>query len=164
MSYEPCVSIDEFFYIGLSYYKLHIKKVAYIFFTIVKSMSLDFGIDMDEIDELLKDCAPKNEILAREINQEYVNTNIIELAIMDVIDEQKDLFESLSSYNLSEDKQLIVILKLAKEYYHRNFELKGDKLIRIVEQNKNKSPLVKKLLNYTRSNKTLFINQGFKQI
>lgn len=158
LSYEKNVPLKEYIDIGNCYLKLRNYGNANKYYTIAKSIALDFGIDI-EVPELFE--APKvMPIINRtEANKITLNDSTKELIIIDVVDNHDDINRTLENYNLSEEDKQIALIEIAKEYYRRNFEKMGDKVLKMVDHISNKTDKTIKLLNYVRSNKKLIIKQ-----
>jgi hypothetical protein len=161
---ERTVPIKDYYDIAMCYYRMHNWSSAYKYLTIVDSIALDFGMDID-IDEHIEKSRKLQGITNQNTSNNvsiHVDENIKKLVIIDVIDNNEPLNDVLGKFSLSEENKLLIVLSVAKEYYRRGFIAKGDKMIKIVEQSSNKTAEVKKSLNYIRSNKQLIIKKGNK--
>jgi len=94
-------------------------------------------------------------------NEYFGITKIEEISIM-VNDMEMPITEACTKCGLNEEETSIVRLIFARDCYTQGFFEKGDKLFKIVERSKDKSPRLKQAITDVRSNRPFYMYRDKK--
>lgn len=156
---------NEFIYekIGLCYEQLeqYDMAVKYLFVANEMSRLTDNYFNYEEKIKQLKE----KELIYKQ-NQE---NEIVDLSFMDNIKEkmisnEMSLKEAISFFNLTKEQLCILKLTIAKDYFIKDYFNQGEKYLRDVEKEKDKTKYVKKLFNEIMVNKRFYKNRNEKTI
>jgi hypothetical protein len=95
------------------------------------------------------------------INEYFGITKIDEISIM-VNDLEMPITEACTKCGLNEEETSIVRLIFARDCYSQGFFEKGDKLFKIVERSKDKTPRLKQVIADVRSNRPFYMYRETK--
>lgn len=159
-----------YFNLGIYYLKAKKENIAIDYLTVAselnKKENSNFNLNTDELLFRLKNSyADKNKITVKMEESEFENDLNNYYGIEEVDKVRKllstgmKLEEIYALLKLDNEKQSIILLILARDYYARENYTLGDKYLKKVERTKNKSKFVKDLFNEVRKNKKFYKNR-----
>lgn len=166
----------DFYLLGTAYYRIKEYELAIDYLTVANlfEKKKKSGRDYSNLIETIKIKAQEKE--ARRSNKKYFemsedsfmedatpmnNVSNVE-QVVNLIASGIDVMDACSQVGLSDDEKNLVYLTVAKEYYYQGFYKEGDKYLKLVEKNKGKSKVVKKLFEEITKNKKFYINRADK--
>lgn len=150
--------------IGLSYLKLKQKGLALSYLIVSnelnKSLGKNYNFDAI-ISSLMGEEEKHSPKIEEDIFDEKEPSNIDNLdEILDkIINKKYNIEEVQKEYGLSINDLNIVKLSLAKEYYKKALYTNGDKFVKEVEKQKDKSKEVKRFIDEIKKNKLFYKNR-----
>lgn len=150
--------------IGLSYLKLKQKELALDYLIVSNELNKELGknYNFDKIISSLSFSEEKNNSkIEEDIFEEEKPSNIdnIDELLSKIIDKKCTIEQIVNENNLSINDLNIIKLLLAKEYYKKALYINGDKYIKEVEKQRDKSKEVKRFLDEVKKNKLFYKNR-----
>lgn len=161
---------EPYIYLNLGVYYLKIKKksIAIDYLTVAselkKKQNSNFNLDTDELLFRLKN-SYDDKITVKMEESEFKN-DLNNYYGVEEVDKVRKLLSAgmklekiYTLLKLDSEKQSIILLILARDYYARENYTLGDKYLKKVERTKNKSKFVKDLFDEVRKNKKFYKNR-----
>ena len=157
--------------LGLGYYHLNKKRLASSYLLVATELSkqnneeFDFAQMIETLNEDYTDLEEKKSSVKVDEDEfkssaddYYGITNMAEVS--DLVFQGMSISDVCKKMNYDTEKENIILLIFAREYYiQQNYEL-GDKCLKRVEKSPNKTPYIKKLYSETMKNKKLYKNKS----
>ena len=157
--------------LGLGYYHLNKKRLASSYLLVATELSkqnneeFDFTQMIETLNEDYTDLEEKKSSVKVDEDEfkssaddYYGITNMAEVS--DLVFQGMSISDVCKKMNYDTEKENIILLIFAREYYiQQNYEL-GDKCLKRVEKSPNKTPYIKKLYSETMKNKKLYKNKS----
>ena len=139
--------------ITMCYYHLNKYKFALDYLKVADSLEKNF-----ELDSFIKNI--EMDMLQRKIRKTALKFNINDIdnieEIINLYQNNVDFETIFTKFKMNDDQRSLLYIAFAREYYHLNLNMLGDKYLNLAEKQLNKSKFTNLLIDEVRRNKLFY--------